>query len=333
MHIVALVDVEAIQPDDPQYQRPADGAPRWMEFHVVQALRALGHSVHVAAIAPPVVETIAALARQRPALVFNMTEAYCGERRYDMHLAAVLELLQLRYTGTGPESLLLCRDKAESKERLRRLGVRAPTFAVVRPGERKLSRERKLPPLRYPVLVKPQLGDGSDGITRSSLALSEAAALGQAAVLHRRFGAPAICEEYIEGREFKVALVGNRRPLVLPPREVRFGPRGPRFLTARAKNDRAYRDRSGITIPRAVLTPGELAAVSRCAVDSYRALGLRDYGKIDLRLDDRGQAWFIEANPNPDLSPTGMGTIASWAGIEYRDLIKRIVDLALRRDR
>jgi len=141
---------------------------------------------------------------------------------------------------------------------------------------------------------------------------------------------PAICEQFIEGRELKVAIIGNDKPVVLPPREVVFG-NAPPFLTSRAKDDRKYREKLGVAYPRARLSKNDRAVVDDVAVRIYKTLGIRDYGKIDLRLTPAGEAYFIEANPNPDLSPTGFGVMASWGGIAYRDLIARIVQLARRR--
>ncbi len=182
------------------------------------------------------------------------------------------------------------------------------------------------------MLVKPRFGDASELIAAASLAASPAAAARRALQVQRVTGQAAICEAYVPGRELKVAVLGGARPLVLPPREVHFGRRGgPGFLTARVKNDAAYRRRWNIRYRRARLAPRTLAAVEEASLAAYRLLGLRDYGKLDLRLTAEGEAVFIEANPNPDLSPTGFGAIASWAGIGYPELLDRIARSALER--
>jgi D-alanine-D-alanine ligase len=323
MKIVALVDRETVDAEDPQFLRRATRARR-MEYHVIHALRALGHTVRAVAMEAPVEKIIGAL-RERTDLVFNITEHFGGDRAKDMHIAALLELLELPYTGSAPATLLCCRDKAQSKELVRLRGLPVPEFAVIERGERRVPTS-----LPYPVLVKPLDLDASECISKESLARNPAAALLRAQVVHLVTHRPAICEQFIEGRELKVAIVGNRKPIALPPREVVFG-NAPPFLTSRIKDDREYRRKLGVVYPRARLTPREHDVVADTAIRIYRALGIRDYGKIDLRLTPGGEAYFIEANPNPDLSPTGFGVMAAWGGIAYGDLIGRIVALARRR--
>lgn len=331
LSVVLLMDVEKIDPGDPQFASPPPRQSLPMEHHVAAGLRGLGHAVRVLPCGPDAGSLVAGLAAARPDLVFNVTEHWGGDRHGDAHVAALLEMLDLPYTGTGPAGLSLCRDKAESKERLRRCGLAVPAYAVVEPGARRLPDD-----LPLPAIVKPLLGDGSDGICRASLAPTRAAALARAAFLHRATGKPAICEEYVEGRELKVALLGNRELEVLPPREVRFGSAGdggPRFLTSQVKRDRRYRERWRVSYPRARLAATDLARVAAACRRAYRALGIRDYGKLDLRLAADGEVYVLEANPNPDLAPTGLGRIASWAGIDYPALLQRVADLALERHR
>lgn len=320
MKIVALIDKETVDFSDPQFLRPATRARR-MEYHVIHALRDLGHTVRAVWIAASVEKIIAAL-REKTDLVFNLTEHFGGDRAKDMHIAALLELLDLPYTGSAPATLLCCRDKAQSKELVRLRGLPVPEFAVVERGERRLP-----PSLTFPVIVKPLDLDASEAIAKGSVVKNAAAALRRAAFIHRTTGRPAICEQFIEGRELKVAVIGNHRPVVLPPREVVFG-NAPPFLTSRIKDDREYRRTLGVTYPRARLSERDWATVADTATRIYRLLGIRDYGKIDLRLTPSGQAYFIEANPNPDLSPTGFGVMAKWGGVAYRDLIERVVKLA-----
>jgi len=328
LRVLVLHDPEVFDPADPRFER-RPGAASSLPAHVAAALRELGHRVDALPFGPHAAESIARLDAARPDLVFNLTEHHGGDRCQDAHIAAALELLGLPYTGAGPVGLLLGRDKAESKRRLARAGIRVPGFAVLAPGERRLPAD-----LRYPLFVKPQMGDGSEGIVASSLAATEAAAVRRARIVHRSTGLPAICEEYVAGRELKVGVLGNRELTVLPPREVRFGRRGgPRFLTGRVKSDRAYRKRWGITYPRARLSPSARERVEAVSARVYRLLEMRDYGKIDLRLVEEGEIFVLEGNPNPDLAPTGLGRIASWAGIGYVELVGRVVDLARERRR
>ncbi len=321
MKVAVLIDVETADAGDPQFVRPKGFDTADMEWSVTRALRALGHEALVAPFESE--RTVRAL---RADLVFNLTEHVDGDRGKDWRVAVALERAGLRYTGAGIVGLALCRDKARSKRLLRRAGFDVPGFKVLKVGNAS-------PPgnLRYPVLVKPLLGDASEDISRHSLTLEAGAARKRIAYLHRRTGKPVICEEFVEGRELKLALLGNDRPTLLAPREVRFGDGGPTFITSRVKDDPAYRRRWNITYPKARLSASELRRLNSVSAAMYRLLGMRDYGKIDVRLTPGGKVFFIEGNPNPDLSPGGFGRMASWSGLGYTALIGRIVRLAMAR--
>jgi len=244
-------------------------------------------------------------------------------------IASLLELLNIPYTGTGPTGLMLCRDKALSKQVLSHHGLTVPAFASL------VSERECLPAnLKFPVLIKPQMGDGSEGISLDSLTGNEADTMARARLLRVTMQQPVICEEYIEGRELKICILGNKKLHVFPPREVVFGSSkkgAPTFATARVKVDEKYRKKWKISYPKADLPPGVEAKVKRVAKKIYQLLQIRDYGKIDLRLTASGSVYFIEANPNPDISPTGFGTFASWDGVDYVQLIAQIVKLAMQR--
>jgi D-alanine-D-alanine ligase len=329
MRILALIDLEAADRHDPQFKGPKTPDTAAVEWQVVTVLRRLGHQVTVLPLAEQPARAIRSLRNADTELVFNLTEQLAGDRRKDVYVATLLERLNLPYTGAGPSGLALCRDKARSKRLLRRAGFEVPDFEVLAVGKRRLSRD-----LRFPVLVKPLMADASEEMARASLAFSARTALQRAAFLHRRTRQPVICEEFIQGREIKIALLGNRRPVVLPPREVCFasaGRGGPAFITSRVKGDPAYRRAWSITYPRARLAPEELRRVIAAAVPMYRLLQMRDYGKIDARLTPEGKVVFIEGNPNPDLAPEGFGRMAAWGKLGYAELIQRIVTFAVQR--
>ncbi len=331
MKISVLIDTDAADDRDPQFTGPKTRDTAAVEWHVVSTLRELGHAVTVLPLERRPARTIARLKDGGTDLIFNLTEHLGGDRRKDAYIASVLERLDLPYTGAGPEGLALCRDKARSKSLIRRAGFAVPDFEVLPVGKRRFSRE-----LQFPVLVKPLLADASEDMARASLACSPENALRRVAFLHRRTGQPAICEEFIDGREIKIPILGNLPPVVLPPREVRFGTAtrgGPTFITSRVKDDSAYRRAWNITYPRARLSFDELRRLTAAAVAMYRLLQMRDYGKIDARLTSDGKVYFIEGNPNPDLAPDGFGRMAAWGGLSYKELIRRIVTLAAKRRR
>jgi D-alanine-D-alanine ligase len=331
MKIMALIDAEACDRDDPQFDKSSQTENRSMEFYVVSALRSLNHQVTVAPFEADPFRTIEVLNAGGFDLVFNLTEHMLGDRSKDAQIAALLDLLQIPYTGTGPTGLILCRDKALAKQVLTSRDILVPAFEslTATSGLRAVK-------LRFPVLIKPQMGDGSEGISLNSLAKSEAGMVKRIRQLRAMMQQPIICEEYIDGRELKVCILGNRRLHMFPPREIIFGSKerkAPRIATNRVKADLQYRKKWQISYPRAKLSRTVAFRVAGVARRIYRLLQIRDYGKIDLRLTPTGNVYFIEANPNPDISPTGFGTFASWGGINYVNLIDRIVRLAIQRHR
>ncbi len=330
MKIVVLVDDETVFRDDPDFEGKTDPVREGMEFHIIEALRHSGYEVEVAPFTADVIRNIQRLIETKADLVFNLTEHFRGDRRQDVNIVALLELLGLPYTGTGPTGLMLCRDKAACKRILSHHHIRLPQFITV-PVNRKRPRGR----MRYPALVKPVYEDGSDGISLASLVHTDEELRERVGVIHERMRQPAICEEFIEGREIYVGIVGNERLRAFPAREVRFGRSGeggPSFATARVKWDEAYRKKWGISYEHANLPDDLERKVARIGKRIYQLLSLRDYGRIDLRLTSANEVVFLEANPNPNLAwGDDLAEAAEKAGIDHHQLVDRIAKLALRR--
>jgi len=329
MKMVVLIDPEAWQPDDAQFEEGNEETVLDVEFHVTETLRELGHEVRVIPFDADIRTTIDALTEAAPDMVFNLTEHHAGERRMDKHIATLLELLRLRYTGAGPVGLTLCRDKALCKRLLSHHRIRVPRFIMLPIGKTSVPKR-----LAYPLMVKPGFEDGSDGISLASLARNEKDLAERVAMLHERMKQPVICEEFIEGREIYISITGNQRLHVYPAREVRFTnpDAGPQIATARVKLDEAYRRKWGIEFTDARLPEDLAARVARAGRRIYRLLQLRDYGRIDIRLTPEGQVVFLEANPNPDLTMGDeVAESARRDGVDYTQLIARILNLALRR--
>ncbi len=300
MNIVALVDVEAVPEGDPQLEGHAPNVLEEMEFHVVEELRLMGHKVIVVPFVPDLMKTIEALKSAEPDLVFNMTERVQDDRRKDVHVTALLELLYLPYTGAGPTGLTICRDKAVCKRILSHHRIRFPRFVTLPPGRTRVRLKSF-----YPAIVKPLYADGSDGISLSSLVSSEQELTDRVRKIHEQMKQPVICEEFVDGREVYVGILGNERLTALPPREIRFGrleEGGPAIATARVKWDNAYREKWKIEYVHADLPSDVEKRIIRVSKKIYRLLHLRDYGRIDLRLTPDGEVVFLEANPNPNLA-------------------------------
>jgi D-alanine-D-alanine ligase len=330
MKIVALIDPETLPEDDPQLEGKNPETRKQVEFHVVESLRLQQYEVQVFAFDANIERSVRVLTESRPDLVFNLTEHVGGDRRKDMHVVALLELLGIPFTGTESTGLMLCRDKAMCKRLLSHHRVKIPDFVTLPVGKTKPTRK-----LTYPLIVKPMSEDGSDGISLASLVQNDTELEQRVRSIHERMQQPVICEEYIEGREIYVSIVGNKQLRALPAREVRFGRTGeggPTFATAMVKHNDAYRKKWGITYGHARLTDELQNRAAHFSKRVYRLLQIRDYGRIDLRVTPENEIVFLEANANPDLS-LGDELAESWekVGKDYQDLIKTIVNLALRR--
>lgn len=323
--VALLVDEEIGEPDD---QQRFVVEPHSMEACVAQALERHGLRVCVVAFDRTITPTVERLRALAPRLVFNLTEWIAGDRRLDAAIASVLDMMGLRYTGTGPEGMHLARDKALAKQIVAGLGVAVPAHVLVNGS---VPDTAALP---FPVIVKPQFGDGSDGIARSALVSSASGLQARVTTIRRHSDAALLCEEFVKGRDLFVGVLGNERPAVMPPLELVVGRAGrgaPRFATWSVKNDAAYRRAWDVRYRRARLSRAALDEIAQASRRIFAALKLRDYARIDYRLSDDGRLVFLEANPNPDLTPHTFGRDVCFAGVAYPDLIAGIVEAALAR--
>ncbi|MBK9031212.1 MAG: ATP-grasp domain-containing protein [Myxococcales bacterium] len=312
-----------------------DEAEAEMEYQVAEALVANGHEVLLLGVHDDLRDMRQRLADWEPELVFNATEAYLTNTDLDYLIPAMLEAEGHRYTGAPPLALMVTRNKAMSKKILAYHGIKVPGFRTYRVGERPAAEVA----LRFPLIVKPMQSDGSEGIAQASIVHDVAALDQRVAFIHERFAKPAIAEEYIEGRELYATMIGNGDTVeVLPPVELIFDPSKSRpedrISTQRAKWDMAYRKRHGIkTVFARRMSKVATAQLRKACLTSYRALWLRDYARIDVRLTADGEVWFIEANANPYLSfGHNSAEAAHKAGMHYEAFIQRICDEAMVRD-
>ena len=316
INITVLVDVAEIPPEDPDFLAGAD--QKSTEYHVIGTLRTLGHNVSVLGSMENIEETIIKLKEQHPDLVFNLTEHLGGDRKNDKNIAALLEMLEIPFTGAGSTGLLLSRDKRLCKELLSLHRIRVPRFVSL-PLNKTISFTRKL---HFPLVVKPAFEDSSEGISNASIVWKEDALA-------------AIAEEYIEGQELYVSILGNKRLCVLPIRECFFNPEdnnGPCLATYRVKWNAKYREKWDIKFGFSELETPLIKKIEHICKKVYKVLQLRDYGRIDIRLTSDEKIYILEANSNPDLAyGEDVADSAEKYGISYENLIKRIVNIALRR--
>ena len=281
-----------------------------------------------------VFEVFGRLVDARPDLVFNLVESMAGESRNEVCVPPLLELFKLPYTGSDALALGSCLHKDRAKDLLRAAGVPTPAARVLDAADLD---DPALDRLDYPYFVKLVHEDASVGIEADNVARDRAGLVARARVLIREFRQPVIAERYIDGREVNVTLIGNGADLVvLPLHEIDFAampPGRPRIVSYAAKWDESHVDYAGTKpVPLRGVAPAVIARIEEVARAAWTALGLRDYGRVDLRIGADGAPFVIDVNPNCDISPdAGVARSAAAAGLDYAGLIRRIVDSAWRR--
>ena len=324
MRIVLLHSADAIEPPvDPVIQQ------------IREALERFGHAVSVQPAHDDAVALAQSIRASTPDLVFNIAESFKGKSALESNIAALLNLLDCRYTGSSPSGLLLAGDKTLTKKLLRFHGVRTPEFATVYRGALDWAGE-----IDFPLIVKPPQEDGSIGIDAASLVHDLKALFERIDALQAEFGQPVLVEEYIEGREFYIGVLGNENATALPVMELDFAhlPTGqPRIASWDVKwGDESPGGGAAFANTRAVF-PEDLDAelderMRHVATDAFQALRLRDYARIDLRVAPSGDVYVIEVNPNCYLEREGeFARAAARCGIDHQALIGRIVELAMAR--
>ena len=341
MRIVVTFDTPYEGWEHPDHERQmATEVAAWkhaepeMEYQIADALRARGHEVTLVGVRNDLQYLVSALDEIRPDLVFNGVEAFHGNAGLEYMIPGMLEAEGYRYTGSPPLALLVSRNKAMSKKVLAYHGIRVPGFVTYRPGEPVAVPEA----VRFPLIVKPLQSDASAGIAQASVVQDAAALAERVTMIHDRFDQPAIAEEFVDGRELYVSLIGNGDALdILPITEMVFDKRRTkpeeRIATQFAKWDEDYRARKGIrnvfARPLGRATRKRIEEICRMA---FRALWLRDYARLDIRLAPDGEVWFLEANANPFISyGHDMANAAHKAGMDYYQFVQRLVDEAMAR--
>jgi D-alanine-D-alanine ligase len=301
---------------------------------VADALRGAGHDVSVLAVHDDVRQLVDGLGGPtKPDLVFNLMEAFGKTQFGSIGVVGLLDLLGVRYTGGGPGEFYLAEDKSLTKKLLAFNGVRYPDFAVYREYEDLESGGS----LRMPLIVKPLRMEASIGIDGKAIVKDTKEMLERVAHIHRKIKDSALVEEYIEGREFYVGVLGNQNPTALPPIEIDFSglpPGVPRIMDHRAKWVRSSVEYKGTKALVAQVSDELRGQLQQAALAAYRALRVRDYGRIDLRLTEAGEIFVIEVNASCYLEKgSEFAQAAGAAGMEYGALLNRIAELALERYR
>jgi D-alanine-D-alanine ligase len=299
------------------------------------ALQKGGHEVTSIAVDKDLMVTVRALRDSKPDLVFNLAESFEGKSALESSVAGLLNLLDLRYTGSSPAGLLLAGDKSISTKMLRANGVKTPESATLFRGT-----VESVGSLQFPLIVKPPQEDASLGITHKSVVRDLKELFEQLDALHAEYASPILVEEFIDGREFYVGVIGNAQPEALPIMEMDFTgfPAGkPRIASWAAKWGDDGDEKGAEFAGTKSVFPEDLdeelvERVKTVAVDAFRALRLRDYARVDMRVSGTGEIYVLEINPNCYLEKDAeFARAARKAGIEHDALIARIVELAAAR--
>jgi len=299
---------------------------------IAKALTELGHEpFEIAVDGKP--RTLTQIARSDADLFFNLTESYAGDDTKEMHFAAFLDLVGKKYTGAGPDASYLAMEKSVAKKIMRFHEIDTPFSALVYKGRLDHAQD-----LKFPVIVKPGSEDASKGIDVNSVVNSIKELMERIEYIEHEFDAPALIEEYIEGREIYAAILGNDKPEALPLVELdlsKLPDDVPRIAGYEVKfdvNTEAYKLTK--SAPAKDLDDELVEKIQNIALTTWRALKFRDYGRVDCRVTTEGKVYVLEANPNPWLDPTAEFFMAAKeSGRSYAEMIREIVDGAVARYR
>ncbi len=330
LRVLVLMHQDLVPPDTMEGVSDQEALEWKTEFDVVNTMREVGHDVRPLGLYDDLGPMRLAITDWKPHVAFNLLEEFHGVGVYDHHVVSYLELKKQRYTGCNPRGLLLSHDKALCKKLLTFHRIPTPHFYVyefgkpIKPGKLK----------KYPLLVKSVNEDASLGIAQDSIVHTDEKLVERVKYIHDEVKTDALVEEYIDGRELYVGVIGNNRLQTLPVWEMVFknAPEGmAQIATARVKWDVEYQKKLGIETEAAKDLPnGIQSKIERICKRIYRALNLSGYARMDLRLTSDGKIYVLEANPNPNLSyGEDFAESADTVGIKYEDLLQKIVNLGL----
>ncbi len=329
--VAVLMHEDLIPPESIEGLTDQQIEPFKTEFDVVATLKDMGHEVIQLGVSDDLGVLRRAIEQHQPHICFNLLEEFHGMGVYDAHVVSYLELMRQPYSGCNPRGLMLAHDKALSKMICRYHRIPVPRFTVF-PIGRKVRRPARL---SFPLLVKSLTEEGSVGISQASVVHDEEKLTERVEFIHRTVGTDAIAEQYIDGRELYVGVMGNDRLQVLPIWEMVF-PKlrddAPKIATGKVKWDLRYQKQIGLdTKPADGLEDVQTQKIQRLCKRIYKSLGLSGYARMDLRLTPDGRAYLIEANPNPNLSyGEDFAESAEREGIPYDQLLHKLINLGLR---
>jgi D-alanine-D-alanine ligase len=302
---------------------------RKTEFDVRDAIEALGHDVFSIGVSDDLSTIRGAIDAHKPDIAFNLVEEFAGIGHFDQHVVSYLELRRQAYTGCNPRGLTLARDKALTKKILGYHGLKVPEFATF-PKRRPTKRPESL---AFPLFVKSLTEEGSAGISGASIVHDDAKLKERVEFIHRTTKSTALAEQLIEGREIYVGVMGNDRVTALPAWEFTMTNKGdgaPLIASNRAKWDPEYQRQFGLKTGPARLSKKMQAKLADLSKEIYRLLGMSGYARLDYRVTEAGDAYLLEANPNPQIAKDeDFALSAKHAGMEYPALIEQLMQFGM----
>lgn len=331
LRVLVLMHEDLVPPESLEGYSDKEIVEWKTEYDVVATLKDMGHRVRALGVYDDLGVIRNAIDEWQPHITFNLLEEFHGHSLFDYHVTSYLELKRQYYTGCNPRGLMLAHDKALSKKLLYYHRINAPKFVVIPIGKKPALGSR----LNYPIFVKSLYEDGSYGISQASVVYNEEKFRERVQYLHDQLRTPVIAEEYIEGRELYVSVIGNSRLQTFPVIELKFGDMPEdilRIATSRVKWNWEYQKKHDIKIVIAKgLSQALREKISRLCKRIYRILSLTGYARIDLRLTKTGEIFVLEANANPDIGyGEEMSCATEAAGMDYEELLQRIINLGLR---
>jgi D-alanine-D-alanine ligase len=303
---------------------------RKTEFDVRDAIAALGHEMISIGVSDDLSTIRGAIDAHKPDIAFNLIEEFDGLGHFDQHVVSYLELCKQAYTGCNPRGLTLARDKALTKKILAYHGLKVPEFAIFAKG-----RATKRPEsLAFPLFVKSLTEEGSAGISGASIVHDDEKLMERVKFIHRTTQSTALAEQFIEGREIYVGVMGNDRVTVLPPWEFEMTKKedsAPLIASDRAKWDPDYQRQFGLKTGPARLSKKMQTKLTELSKKIYRLLGLSGYARLDYRVTQNDAAYLLEANPNPQIAKDeDFALSAKHVGLDYPELIERLIQFGMK---
>jgi len=329
LKILVIFDLAEEAPFTQDYTEELKTEEWKTESDVIHTLLELGHEVRLLGLFNDISPLINELKNHPPELVFNLCESLKTNRKLEPHIASLLELYDVKYTGCNSHSLFLCKDKGLSKKILSYHRIKVPKFEIS-----ELKRPlKKLSDFHFPAIIKPIDLEGSEGINQMSYVENEKDALERVRFLHEKFETNVIVEEYIDGKEIYVGMLGNDKITIFKPWEVFFeevSDEDPKIATYKVKWDLKYRKKWGIKNALAKdLDKETIRKMNEVCKKIFKIFLMSGYGRIDLRVKENGDVYFIEANPNPSLAnDDDFASAGIQSGLSYSEIIAKIISLS-----